>query len=618
MSETPNSPKLIDLRKILKGSGAIKTLLRSFSKIIARALSFDTVNDIYAQVHAQLESSENDPAFFMKTLKVMGVQFQIDAASFERIPKEGPLIVIANHPYGGIDGVVLGAMLQGARSDAKLMGNYLLSNMEGIRGSIIEVDPFERTESKRSNLAGMRNAIKWLKNGGCLGAFPAGEVSSFHPQTRSVVDSPWTTHIVNLAQLSNAQILPVYFEGRNSLLFHAMGLIHPRLRTIMLAREFGRMRHAEIKIRIGNVIAPDRIKRFDTKVAATEYLRLKTYTLRASKSGESARNKLSFPFRSASNVKTMKPLALPQAKSRIREEIENLPAAHLLVEHGDLSVYFADADKIPTTLLEIGRLREETFRAVDEGTGQERDLDDFDQYYLHLFMWDRSSDEIVGAYRIGLVDEIVKTYGKQGLYTHTLFRYKTGFLEKLGPAMELGRSFVCLKYQRKQASLALIWRGIGEFAARRPKYATLFGPVSITDAYHKISKDLMVHFLREHNFDTEMSQLVRGRKPPKAPKMLRGISLKNIGESINSVDSVSAIISGFEADAKGVPILLRHYLKLNGVLLSFNVDPAFSDVIDGLIMVDMRKTEPKILQRYFGKEAYARIMEHHLEPELIV
>lgn len=618
MLQQQNHSKLIDLDRILKECGNAATLLRPISGIIERVLGFKGVNQIYADVHAQLSDSENDPAFFMKTLKVMGVQFRIDATSFERIPKEGPLIVIANHPYGGIDGVVLGAMLQGARSDSKLIGNYLLGSMEGIRGNIIEVDPFEGEGAKRSNLSGMRDAIKWLKQGGCLGAFPAGEVSTFQAKTRSVVDRLWTSHIVNLAQRTNAQILPVYFEGYNSLLFHAMGLIHPRLRTLMLAREFCRMRNSEIQVRIGTIITPDRLKRFESKTAATEYLRLKTYTLRASNQGDGPRNKLSFPFRSASNDKALAPLPSPQLKHRLREEIDNLPSAHLLVEQGGFSVYFATAEEIPSVLLEIGRLREETFRAVNEGTGQARDLDDFDKYYLHLFMWDHSADEIVGAYRIGLVDKIVDKYGVQGLYTNTLFHYRPGFLEKLGPAMELGRSFICLQYQRKHASLALIWRGIGEFAVRHPKYKTLFGPVSITDAYHKISKDLMVHFLREHSFDPEMSQLVRARKPPKAPEMLRGISLKNIGESINSVDSVSAIISGFEADAKGIPILLRHYLKLNGVLLSFNVDPAFSDVIDGLILVDLCKTEPKILQRYFGKQAHARFMEYHQEPELVV
>lgn len=603
MSE--EKPKLIDLDQVIsKPWGVVNPLLE-------RITSIDGVNQIYADVHAQLTDSEYDPSFFMKTLRVMGVQFEVDSESFERIPKEGPLVIIANHPFGGVDGVVLGALMQSVRADTKLMGNYLLGKMEGIRGNIIEVDPFETEASKRANLKGMLTAIKHLRGGGCLGAFPAGEVSSFKWGPRAVLDPKWTDHIVSLAQRTKAPVLPIYFEGRNSFLFQAMGLIHPRLRTLMLAREFSRSRGSQIKLRVGNLIQPDRLKRFETTAAATEYLRLQTYSLRTQQPQEKPRRKLRLPFRSASAEKTIQPLAPAQLKHHLRAEIEALTDEEVLVEHGDFVVCCARAASIPKLMLEIGRQREETFRAVQEGTGQARDLDEFDDYYLHLFMWDRANDELVGAYRIGLADEIVRERGKPGLYTATLFRYRTGFLDRLGPALELGRSFICLNYQRKHASLALIWRGVGEFVARNPKYKTLFGPVSITDAYHRISKDLMVHFFREHSFDDEMAQLVKARKPPKAPKMMRGISLKSIGESIESVDSVSAIISGFEDDEKGIPVLLKHYLKLNGVLLSFNVDPAFSDVIDGLILVDLTKTDPKVLQRYFGKEGYATFADFH-------
>jgi putative hemolysin len=408
----------------------------------------------------------------------------------------------------------------------------------------------------------------------------------------------------------------VYFEGRNSNFFQLCGLLHPRLRTALLGREFSRARGREIRLKVGELIEPKHLETFENKEAAIEYLRLKTYSLKDLPQKRN-RKRLRLPFRSASSSQTIQALAPAQPAHCLEEEIEALASIHRLVEHGDFEVYCASAEKIPVVLREIGRLREETFRAVQEGTGQAVDLDEFDSYYLHLFMWNRAERDIVGAYRIGLVDQIVKEHGKQGLYTSTLFRYRPRFLEKLGPAIELGRSFICIKYQKKHATLALLWRGIGEYVARHPQYRTLFGPVSITDAYNNISKDLMVHFFREHNFDQEMSRYVRPRKSPKAFKMLKGVSLKHIAESITSVDSVSAIVSGFEADQKGVPILLRHYLKLNGVLLSFNVDPAFSDVIDGLILVDLCKTDPKVLQRYMGKEGYADFMDYHAkEPKL--
>lgn len=608
-------PKLINLEHSLNRSKCPKILLKYLAPSLERAMGITGVNQIYADVHAQLDDLENDEAFFMKTLRVMGVHFELDAAEFERIPKVGPLIVISNHPFGGVDGVVLGALLKGLRKDAKLMGNYLLAEMEGIRGSIIRVDPFGGRTAAQANLKGMREAIHLLKSGGCLGAFPAGEVSSLHLRNRGVVDPPWSTHLVGLAKRTGAQILPVFFEGHNSRFFQYAGLLHPRLRTALLGREFSRACGREICLKVGELISPKHLETFEDPQAATEFLRLKTYALEDLPPKRN-RKRLRLPFRSASATQTIEPIAPAQSPHELEQEIKALPASQRLVAHGDFDIYYAGAEKIPTVLQEIGRLREETFRAVQEGTGQASDLDEFDSYYLHLFMWNRVEREIVGAYRIGLADQIVKEHGKRGLYTSTLFRYRSRFLQRMGAAIELGRSFICIKYQKKHASLALIWRGIGEFVVRHPQYRTLFGPVSITNAYNNISKDLMVHFFREHSFDDDMSRYVRPRKPPKSFKMLKGVSLKHIGEAIQSVDSVSAIVSGFEADQKGVPILLRHYLKLNGVLLSFNVDPAFSDVIDGLILVDLCKTDPKILQRYMGKEGYAEFINYHKrEPE---
>lgn len=614
LSELMDNNKLINLNELLGGGSLLRKLLNPGCLALERLLGISDVNQIYADVHETLEDSENDPGFFAKTLRVMGVQFELDRADFEQIPKNGPLIVVANHPFGGIDGVVLGALLKSARADSKLMGNYLLANMEGIRGGIIEVNPFGDGAATSANLRCMRQAIRFLKEGGCLGAFPSGEVSSLHLRCGGVVDPPWSPHLVHLAIKSGAPVLPIYFEGQNSICFQTVGLVHPRLRTLLLAKEFSRARGRSIKIRLGSLVDAKRLAEFTDKEAATEYLRLKTYSQK-DQPERSGRKHLRLPFRSASTGQALEPLAAPQSASLMAIEIDGLPATCRLVQHGDFDVYCAPADLMPTVLKEIGRLREETFRAVKEGTGQATDLDQFDQHYLHLFMWNRVDREIVGAYRMGLADAIVGQFGKKGLYTSTLFRYRSEFLQRLGPAIELGRSFVTIKYQKKHASLSLLWRGIGEYVARNPQYRTLFGPVSITDGYTRISKDLMVHFFREHKFDEALSRQVRPKKAPKSFRMLKGVSLKHIGEAIRSVDSVSAIVSGFEEDKKGVPVLLRHYLKLNGVLLSFNVDPAFSDVIDGLILVDFLKTDSKVLQRYMGKDGYAGLTAFHSQTQ---
>lgn len=604
-------PQLVDLSQVLRGAGLPASLARLLAPVFGRLTKLSHINKLYDAHHSNFSDHEDDPLFFTKALRILQVQFEIDSEEYERIPRSGPLVVVANHPYGGVDGIILGALLKNVRPDAKLMGNFLLAKLDGIRGSLITVDPFEGESSAKSNLAGMRKAIRHLREGNCLGVFPAGEVSHLRTSSRAVVDRPWSSHVVSLVQKTEATVLPVYFTGTNSVLFQLLGMIHPRVRTLLLAREMCRMKGQSVRIKIGQPIPPDRLQRFENKAAATQFLRLNTYSLNSARSQS---KRLRFPFRSASAAKNeVKPLAAPQDAALMTTEISQLPDEQRLVEQGDLLVYYAKAHQIPLVLQEIGRLREETFRAVQEGTGESEDLDQFDEYYMHLFLWNKAENEIAGAYRIGLTDEIVKKHGVKGLYTSTLFRYRPNFMEKLGPSLELGRSFIRLKYQRKHASLSLIWRGVGEFVAKHPHYRTLFGPVSISDAYNSISKNLMVHFFREHSFDEEMSQLVSAKKPPKSKKNLRGASLKDIAESITSIDSVSAIVSGFEDDKKGIPILLRHYLKLNGVLISFNVDPAFNDVIDGLILVDLLKSDSRLLERYFGKTAYAKIVAHHQE-----
>lgn len=602
-------PELIDLKQLIHEAGLPKPLAALLARPFGWLTGLNYINRKYQHFHAGLDDLDDDPLFFVKALHAIRVQFELATDDYQRVPETGPLLVVSNHPYGGVDGIILGALLKQLRPDTKIMGNYLLAKLDGIRGSLITVDPFGGEGSVQSNLSGMREALKHLKSGACLGVFPSGEVSHYQFKDQAIVDPQWSTHAVSLAKKSGATILPLYFSGRNGFLFQILGKLHPRIRTLMLGRELVRMRGHRVQIHLGSPIPPDRLDRFENKSVATEYLRLKTYALISAKPKSS---KLRLPFRSTAATKArIEPLAPPQDRRLLHAEVAALPGSQRLVEHGELDVYYAKAKQIPCVLNEIGRLREETFRAVQEGTGHACDLDQFDAYYTHLFLWNSVKHEIAGAYRIGLTDEIVEKRGIKGLYTSTLFQYRPEFMDKIGPSLELGRSFIRIEYQRKQSSLSLIWRGVGEFVAKHPRYRILFGPVSISDAYHSISKNLMVHFFREHSFDEEISQLVSARKPPKSKTKLRGTSLKNIAESITSIDSVSAIISGFEDDKKGIPILLRHYLKLNGVLISFNVDPAFNDVIDGLILVDLVKSDPRLLERYFGKTAYDKIVAHH-------
>jgi putative hemolysin len=225
-------------------------------------------------------------------------------------------------------------------------------------------------------------------------------------------------------------------------------------------------------------------------------------------------------------------------------------------------------------------------------------------------MWNRNSQEVVGAYRIGRTDDILRNFGAQGLYTSTLFKFKNELIEKLNPALELGRSFICSHYQKKYNSLALLWRGIGGFIVRNPRYCTLFGPVSISDDYHPVSKNLLISFLMSTRRNPVISQYLIPRNPVKSGTFNSDDHLI-FSAPCFTLDEVSAIISEIEHDRKGIPVLLRHYLNLNGTILSFNLDKRFSRVIDGLMLVDLRTTDPRLLRRFMGVSGYEHFARYH-------
>ncbi|MBV8404640.1 MAG: GNAT family N-acetyltransferase [Gammaproteobacteria bacterium] len=297
----------------------------------------------------------------------------------------------------------------------------------------------------------------------------------------------------------------------------------------------------------------------------------------------------------------------PVDPRRLASEVESLPADTLLLSSGNLRVYCAPATLLPVMLQELGRLRECTFRAVGEGTGRSTDIDAFDAYYEHLFIWNESTLEISGAYRLGRTDRIARQLGKAGLYTSTLFEYHDLFFKLLGPALELGRSFVRAEQQKSFAPLLLLWRGIGEYVGRHPEYCKLLGPVSISNDYSAWSRALLAQFLRQRKFDPLAPAMVRARRPFRS-----NLSLRSLGcVQPSDLQTLSALLAGLEPDGKGPPVLLRQYLKLGGRVLGFNVDPDFSDSLDCLVLVDLRRTEPRVLEKYMSRKALESFRHRH-------
>ena len=576
----------------------VKNNLRWLASAGEHLFGLRQLNHYYHQRRMGMNSRE----FLRYTLETLGVDYQVVSGSLERIPQQGPVIVVANHPFGAIEGVVLAELLLQQRDDVRIMANEYLQRIEEISELFIGVDVFGSEKAARGNVQGLKAAINHLKNDGLLLVFPAGEVSSISLNQKRVTDREWNRMIGMMIRKTQATSVPIYIDGNNSGFFHFAGLIHPRFRTLLLAREMLNKRHKIMQLHIGESIAYSEIRSLASDRAITDYLRLNTYLLAGQAQTQRAVKQL--PQRTMQDIADAEPI------SGLQSDIDNLDDEYLMVSKDELRVYCAPASELSYVLPEIGRLREQTFRAVGEGTGMARDLDVYDNDYLHLFIWNDEKKEIAGAYRLGRVDQLRKKYGIRGLYSRSLFKYRKKFIKSLGPSIEMGRSFICADYQRSLNALLLLWKGIGSFVARHPQYTTLFGPVSISSEYSELSRSLMSSFLEVHHYDNDRAVTVKPTHPLKKPRNMfwTPAMLAELADS----QMISKLIYRMEGD-KGLPVLIRQYLNMCGRLVCFNVDPDFNDALDGMIIVDLTEVPEKVLGRYMGKEEARRYLDLKLK-----
>ena len=602
-----SSGKLIDLRSLVEAP-APGWVRSGLGLSLEHLFAIHKINGLYRAIPGRLSAVD----FCRKSLEVLNINYAVTEQELMQIPKSGPLVMVANHPFGGVEGIILSEILLNTRPDVRILGNFLLEQIPELKDKIIAVDPFDSKGAAKRNAKSIRTALKWLKQGGALLTFPSGEVSHWSVRSGRIVDPPWHVHVARLITMAKAKALPVFVHGRNSLLFNMAGMVHPRLRTLMLPREMIKKRSATIELSLGKPIHWRRLTALNSDRAATDFLRFNTYLLRHRQNEKIRRAPMRLPLLKSRARKH--PIVAPVPKVYLVNEIEALPEASCLVSQKAFRIYTTTADQSPGIMREIGRLRERSFRDVGEGTGQSQDTDEFDAYYQQLFLWNCDKEEIVGAYRLGETRSILEERGPQGLYTTSLFDYQPSFLGHLGCALELGRSFIRNEYQRKFGCLSLLWRGIGEFVARNRQYRYLFGPVSISHDYHTISKNLMVAFLQRNKMDDQLTSLV---KPRCAPKIDGGIGRDSHFDSVRHVDieDISLLMSEIESDRKGVPTLIKHYLKLNGRFLAFNIDRDFANVIDGLVWVDLLATDHKVLRRFMGEAGVkAFFNQHRTEP----
>ena len=546
------------------------------AKLLMQLLKFNKLNTLYSQT-----CDKCGVDFINSVIEQLEFEFDVQPDDLNRIPKKDSFIVVANHPFGGVDALILIKLFAEIRPDFMAMGNFLLQKIEPIKELIFPVNPFEERKDIKSSFGGIKNSLMHLEEGKSLGIFPAGEVSSYQPDSSIIQDREWQTSILKFIKKAKVPIVPVYFHGTNSLLFHLLGKIHPVLRTAKLPSELFNKKNKTIKIRIGNPIPVKEQEEFVDISHFGRYLRARTYAL-----GTALEAKKFYIPSFHPRVKKVEQIAEAVNENLLKKEIEQLKDQYTLFTNKNYVVLCAPSTEMPNILHEIGRLREITFRDVGEGTNRNIDIDEYDFYYHQLVIWDEDENKIVGAYRLGKGKDIVAQYGLNGFYITSLFKIKKSFSSYLNESIELGRSFIVKEYQRKPLPLFLLWKGLLFFLLKNTDYRYLIGPVSISNDFSKFSKSLIVEFIKKYHYDNELAKYIKPRKKfvVKSDKKVDREIFMNAEKG--DVSKLDKLIFDIESTYK-FPILIKKYLKLNSKLIGFNIDPKFNNALDGLLILDI-------------------------------
>ena len=576
--------KLVKPQDLLKVSPFMQYLGGEyFARLLMHLLQFNQLNKLYDNISDKTGIESIDGI-----INYLNVTLDFNEKDLKKLPETGSFITVSNHPYGGIDGILLIKLLSMVRPDHKVIANFLLKKIEPISDYFLAVNPFENNPNASSSIAGLKTGLDHLHNGGVLSFFPAGEVSTTYT-SKVITDREWLLSALRFIKKAHVPIVPVYFHGSNSRLFHLLGQIHPSLRTAKLPSELLNKKDKTIKIRIGNPICIKDQDQFTDIHQFGRYLRSKTYCL---DSGIEVKRFFNYSLKSQPKPE---PVVEAQPSRLIVNEIEGLRKDHHLFTIKNYSVFCSPSNRIPVTMNELGRLREITFREVGEGTNQSTDVDEFDLYYNQLIIWDNEGQQIVGGYRIGKGNDIYSQFGIKGFYTQSLFKMKNGFGDTLKQSLELGRSFIVKDYQRKPLPLFLLWKGILYFMLKNPEYRFLIGPVSISNTYSGISKELIIRYIMANFFDYKRASLVKPRNRFKVTTDDQHLNaaLENMTPDLHSLDKFIGDIDQYNS---GLPVLLKKYLGLNAKIVAFNVDPKFNDCVDGLLILDIFEVPKQTLE----------------------
>lgn len=554
-------------------------IIKLFSPIIERLLGIKKLRQTYEK--HQLSGLEKQ-VFSEKLLTILGVKIVGNEGLLSKTPKNGRCIVVCNHPYGMIEGVIIAQLLTSYRTDTKIMANLGLQVFKEISDYFIFANPL-KPKAKINTLA-IKQCFKHLNNDGLLVVFPAGKVSSFQEQKQRITDAEWNRIAIQLATKTKAPILPVFISGSNSRLFHRMGQIYYRFRLLMLVREMFKLHNHTIQLSSNNLLNTQQLNQFDNINSMNNFTRAQCYL-------NDQDYITAWPEDEVPS--TFKDIIAKADESLMQAELANLPKEQHLLDFKHFSVYYGYQAQIPNCVQEITRLREITFRTLNEGSGEACDTDKFDATYMHLFIFDHNNNEIIGAYRIGQTDRLQAQGGLSQLYLSQMFNFEADFINQQQPCLEMGRSFIVEAHQASFHGLLLLWKGIGAFVCQNPQYRTLYGTVSLSKLYDPRSVALINDIMVTERQGVTANTPFKGQLHPEVQEF---IASENI-----SLNQLSALVMGVEADEKDLPILLKQYHKLGAKFHCMGIDINFNQTPGLLLSVDLPKAPEKLLKLYLGK-----------------
>lgn len=560
-----------------------KPLMKAASSLLKKLFHQKEIN-AFIETHQYLEGLEFNDA----VLEHFNFTFQVSSKDRARIPDQRRVLIVANHPLGSLDGLALLKLVSEIRTDVKIVATTLLNCIDPLRSLFLSVDNLSKSAQHRNHL---NQIVQALESEQAVILFPTGEVSRISPF--GMRDGKWKTGFLSLAKKTKAPIVPVYIGGKNSSLFYGLSSIYKPLGTMMLVNEMFNQQGSEISFRIGKPIPWESIAAMNlSKKVVAKLMRKQVYLLSQKKKKEL--------FKSIENI------IHPVRTKLIRKELKR---AELIGKTQDgKHIYLFDYIPNSSVMREIGRLRELSFRQAQEGTGNALDIDRYDRYYRHLILWDEDELEIIGSYRIGEADKILKTHEQAGLYTHSLFQFAPSFLPYLDHSIELGRSFIQPRYQEKR-SLDYLWYGIGAYLHRHPQIRYLLGPVSLSTLWPEPAQKVIASFYMTLFGNDELS--ADPRHPFHFEPIPELAAFKPVKDEESYKQAYAILKEKMDDFGLKIPVLYKQYVELcqpgGCEFLGFNIDPNFSNCVDALILVHIDAIKKKKYQRYI--ESHAAIFQ---------